>query len=276
MNFEATIDAIAEKVPKAGETYLGEDGLLYCSKCNKKVQTRIKFNGSEKTVRCICKCEEERRQAEEAARSRAERMQRVEGLRKAGFCESDMENWTFENDDGTNIKLKNALKAYVMNFDIFKSKGKGLLLWGAVGTGKTFGSACIANALIEDCRPVLMTSFPRLVNTLQGMFEGRQQYIDSLNRFDLLIIDDLGAERKTEFMQEIVYSIIDSRYRAGLPMIITTNLTLEEIKNPVNVTEARYFDRILERCHPIEVNGTSHRRKRIIEDFAETKEMLGL
>jgi len=121
-----------------------------------------------------------------------------------------------------------------------------------------------------------MTNFARLTNTIQGMYEGKQEYIDSLNDFDLLIIDDLGAERKSEFMQEMVFNIIDSRYRSGLPMIITTNLTADEIKKPQEVSFKRIYDRILERCIPVEVSGVSRRRTALKETHADMKAMLGL
>ena len=73
------------------------------------------------------------------------------------------------------------------------------------------------------------------------------KYINSLKRYALLILDDLGAERKSEYMQEQVYNIIDARYKSGLPMIITTNLTAEEMKKPSDLGNSRIYDRILER-----------------------------
>ena len=123
-----------------------------------------------------------------------------------------------------------------------------------------------------------MTSFSRLKNTLEGMFGGRQEYIDSLNEFHLLVIDDLGAERKSDsgYMQEIMYDIIDSRYLAGLPMIITTNLTADELKFPQDIRYQRIYDRILERCHPVEVSGVSRRRQNLKATHQETKALLGL
>ena len=87
---------------------------------------------------------------------------------------------------------------------------------------------------------------------------------------------DLGAERKSEFMKEMVYNIIDSRYRSGLPMIITTNLSMDEMKNPGNMEYERIYDRILERCFPIKVEGTSKRRKAIRNSYDEMKNTLGL
>ena len=201
MDISSAIDGIeraaAERI-KAVEGDYYEDGLLMCGKCHTKKQTRVTILGVERTPFCICKCEVERRDREEAERKRIEFEQTVKKLRKAGFPESDMEHWTFANADGSNERIMNAAKNYVANFNEFRKSGKGLLLFGTVGTGKTYAAACIANALIDKGYPVLMTNFARIANTVSGMWEGKQEYYDSLNRFPLLILDDLATERKTE------------------------------------------------------------------------------
>lgn len=167
------------------------------------------------------------------------------------------------------------MKEYAKNFKEFKRQGKGLLLYGTVGTGKTYYAACIANALLDEGHRVLMTNFAQLTNTIQGMFEGKQEFINSLNSYSLLIIDDLGAERTTEYMQEMVFNIIDSRYRAGKPMIITTNLTLKEITKAQDIGRDRIYDRILERCHPIEVQAENKRVAKARAGYVKMQELLG-
>ena len=254
-------------------TYIGQDGLQYCKHCGgaRQVKLTVPLVGERVVgVMCDCMVAEERRKDQQQKESE-------NGIRrKICFAETNMHKWTFQNSDGSNPKMEEVMQNYVKNFPAFRQEGKGLLLWGTVGTGKTYMAACIANALIDDGYKVKMTNFASLTNTIQGMFDGKQKYIDSLNNYALLIIDDLGAERKSEFMQEMVFNIIDSRYRAGLPMIITTNLSIEEIKKPMDISNSRIYDRILERCHPIEISGGSKRRKKIIEGWAATQMMLGL
>ena len=271
---EAAIDMISESVQRTNSEYIGEDGLLYCSICHKRTERMVCVPslGINKKVRCICDCVKKKMDADKER----ERQQELERQRRICFSETNMANWTFENDDGKNAKLSEAMKNYVKNFTEFKKDGKGLLLYGTVGTGKTYFAACIANSLIDAGYAVLMTNFARLTNQIQGMFDGKQEFIDSLNRYTLLIIDDLGAERKSEFMQEMVFNIIDSRYRSGLPFIITTNLTADEIKKPQDVGYSRIYDRILERCHPVNVEGVSRRRENLKADFADTQRLLGL
>ena len=279
MNLASFVDNIEKAAAERNKAEDGDyikDGLLHCGKCNTPKQCRVVILDRERTPPCMCKCQIEKREQEEAERKRIEFERRVKDLRRMGFPESEMQDWTFENADGSNEKIMTAAKNYVANFGEFKEQGKGLLFFGECGVGKTYFAACIANALIDQGVPVLMTSFARIANTTQGMFGGKQEYYDSLNRFPLLILDDLAAERKTEYMQEIVYSVVDSRYRAGLPMIITTNLTSLELKNPADITYQRIYDRVLERCHPIKVEGGSKRKELLKKGFGDMQKMLGL
>ena len=73
--------------------------------------------------------------------------------------------------------------------------------------------------------------------------EDRADFIASFDEYDLLIIDDLGVERSTEYAMEQMFFVIDSRYRSRRPMIITTNLKLSELKNPPDLAHARIYDR---------------------------------
>jgi DNA replication protein DnaC len=279
MDISSAIDGIeraaAERIKAVDGDYY-EDGLLMCGKCHTKKQTRVTILGVERTPFCICKCEVERRDREEAERKRIEFEQTVKKLRKAGFPESDMEHWTFANADGSNERIMTAAKNYVANFNEFRKSGKGLLFFGTVGTGKTYAAACIANALIDKGYPVLMTNFARIANTVSGMWEGKQEYYDSLNRFPLLILDDLATERNTEYMQEIVFAVIDARCRAVLPLIVTTNLTSEELKHPSDISYQRTFSRLLEMTVPVEVKGKDKRLEKLRADIQPMKDLLGL
>lgn len=253
-----------------------KDGLLYCGKCHTPRQTRIEASGKVWTPFCLCKCEAEKLEAEEAERKRIKFLERVRDLRRKGFPEPQMVEWTFEKDDQANAKISSVAQKYVEHFEEMKAKSKGLLLYGTVGTGKTFISACIANALIDQGHPVLVTNFARLCNTISGMFEGKQEYIDSLSKFELLVIDDLASERDTEYMGEIVQNIIDSRYRSGLPLIVTTNLTAEELKNPAEIRKQRIYSRLFEMCLPIEVKGKDRRKQKLKDDYKDMEGLLGL
>lgn len=276
-------NAFASIIAKAKESayispddYLGEDGLYYCGKCNTRKQTVVSIFDAKRVVPCICKCRADELKAEEEAIRKRELFDKIMRLRSVGFPESAMRNWNFANDDGSNPKMSNAMRKFVENFPTFQKEGKGLLLFGTVGTGKTFLAACVANALIDQGIPCLVTNFARIANEVQGLFEGKQEYYDNLNKFPLLVIDDLSAERKTEYMQEIVFNVIDARYRANLPIIVTTNLTREELMHPSDLSYQRIFSRLFEMCTPIEVSGKDRRQQALREDIGKYKNLLEL
>lgn len=268
------IDNMSANAKRPAEEYLGEDGLLHCSVCHRAVETIIHVFGTDKKVRCICKCREDELKADEARRNK----EKHDRIRKKCFGDDwlEMSEWTFENDDRQNPKLSDAMLRYADKFEDFREESRGLLLHGTVGTGKSYYAACIANRLIDKGYTAKMTNFATLTNQLQETFDKKQEIITQLNRCSLLIIDDLGAERRSDYMKEIVFNIIDSRYRSGLPFIVTTNLQPEEIKKPSEIGLQRIYDRVLERCFPIEISGVSRRRQALKQSFNETKEMLGL
>lgn len=261
--------------PEEGD-YTGEDGLLYCGKCKTPKQAEVEIFGRIRRPMCLCKCAAEKRDAEEAEFRRRQELIRIDKLRDAGFPNGEMKNWTFEHDDGKNQKITTVAKNYVDNFAELYKDGKGLLLFGSVGTGKTFAAACIANALIDKGYPCLVTNFARLVNKISGLFEGKQEFIDSLDRYSLLVIDDLAAERDTEYMNEVVQSIIDARYRIKKPLIVTTNLEAAELKNPKNTSKMRVYSRLYEMCIPVEVAGADRRRGKLWETTEKYNEILGI
>lgn len=128
------------------------------------------------------------------------------------------------------------------------------------GISRLKTQGCIANALMDRNIPVLMTSFPKLINALGGLYNGeRNEYLQNLNHYPLLIIDDLGVERDTPYVLETVYLVIDERYKSGKPFIITTNLSLQELQNPVDLEHGRIYDRIMERCTPVVFSGRNYR-----------------
>lgn len=261
---------------KAEETdYLGEDGLLYCGKCRTPKQLRLGKNSffGDQPLPTLCRCEKERRDAENAEREFKRHVLCVDELKHIGFTDSTMRLWTFENDNGNCPQMEYA-RFYAEHFDEMEKDDIGYLLWGPVGTGKSYFAACIANALMEKEIPVRMTNFAAILNDLNAAFDGRNEYLERLNRCRLLILDDFGMERGTEYALEQVYNVVDSRTRSGRPLIVTTNLSLSELQNPTDTAHARIYDRVLELCIPIFFTGESMRRARAGAKMDRLKTMM--
>lgn len=256
--------------------YVGDGGVLYCGKCHTPKEIRVDLFGRERVLPMLCQCEARRRDEEEAAWKEREFARRVERLRRACFAERGQSEHTFAADDRDDVRLSNAMRTYVDKWDEVRAKNMGLLLYGPPGTGKSFYAACIANALIDKGVSVVMTSFARIVGDLQGLREDNGDYIDHLARVGLLVIDDLGAERDSKYMQEQVYAVINARYEARKPLILTTNLPIEQIKSPGDLNYRRIYDRVLEMCHPVKFEGRSKRVAHVIDNFEERNKLLGL
>ena len=257
------------------DEYLNEDNLICCSKCHTPRQKRIEVAGTKMEPRCMCACQTADYDKREQERKHREFLDMVERNRSVGLPDPELRKHTFENDLGYNPKQIAIAKQYVQHWDEFQNSSTGLLLWGNVGTGKSFIAGCIANALLDKGVPVIMTNFARLLNKLTDMYSGdRNAYIDSFKKYPLMIIDDLGMERDSEFAREQVFSVIDSRYRSQLPMIVTTNLSLEELKDTTDLSKARIYDRVMERCLPIKVNDQNIRELNQAAVLARAKQLL--
>lgn len=257
--------------------YRNEDGLLICGKCHTQKECVLtKSDGTARTVRCACECSVAQNAKEAEEKRKRDRLQYLDSMRRTGFPDAEMREWTFAKSDHTDQKNENIARRYVANFDAMRSQGTGLLLCGSVGTGKSFLAAAIANELISQGTPCLMTNFSRIISRISEKFGGDQKYLDNLNRFDLLIIDDLGSERDTEFTWEKVMNVVDARYRAGLPLIITTNLTLKDLADPSDIRRQRVFSRLKEMCIFLEADGADRRNKKMRDKMESAKLLLGL
>lgn len=267
----------ARQYSKSEGDYLDTDGLLMCGKCHTPKECVLsKSDGTTRTVRCACECSVAQNKREDEEKRKHDRMQYLDSMRRTGFPDAEMREWTFAKSDHTDQKNENIARRYVANFNAMRSQGTGLLLCGSVGTGKSFLAAAIANELISQGTPCLMTNFSRIISRISEKFGGDQKYLDNLNRFDLLIIDDLGAERDTEYMWEKVMDVIDSRYRAGLPLIVTTNLNPKDLYDPSDIRRQRVFSRLKEMCIFLEVNGADRRSKKMQDKLTAAKSLLGL
>lgn len=262
---------------------VGEDGLLHCTVCGERTEREIDMplfdgNGGSKKVRvhCACRCEREEREAQEQRMRYEEERRQIDSLKRLSLIDAKSKDVYFRTYQikQENQKVFGIAKRYVENFDKMYSQSQGLLFWGDVGTGKSYTAAAIANELMERLNLVIMTSFVKLLQDMQGFDVDDGSYMNRLNRAKLLIIDDLGAERGTDYALEKVYDIIDSRYRSGKPAIFTTNLTMQQMKECTDIRYNRIYDRVFEMCYPVKFEGLSWRKKEAADRFASTRKIL--
>ena len=255
--------------------HIGEDGLVYCGKCGSRKQLRVKFGDKTHVVRCVCKCESKELEEKKRQEEYEEQMRRINRLKEASMMDKKYREVTFDKYEvrEENKKVFEMAKKYADRFQDMYKKNQGLLLYGPVGTGKSFTAACIGNYLLDNAKPVIMTSF---VKILQDIWENDREaeYITILNSASLLIVDDLGTERETDYALEKVYNIIDSRVRANKPMIITSNLELNDMMECEDIRKKRIYDRILECCYPMYVGGKSFWMMKAAQRFDEMKDFL--
>ena len=271
------MEQLPSSIPENTDDYYGKDGLLHCGKCHAPKEVffakGIVLMGKNKHP-VECSCQRTEREQQEALINQQKHIDLVRRLKADGFSDSAMLNWTFANDNGRSPQIRHAHR-YVEQWQTMRTENTGLLLWGGVGTGKSFLAGCIANALMEQEVPVRMTNIARILNELNSSFSGRNDIVDRLCRYPLLIIDDFGMERGTEYALEQIYSIVDSRYRSRKPLIVTTNLTLDEIRHPQDTAHARIYDRLLEMCVPISCIGVSLRKENAQEKLERLKSLIG-
>lgn len=254
---------------KTAEDY-ERDGLLYCGKCHTPKQARVMLFGQLTTVPAACKCASEKWEAEEAARKREENRLKLESMREIWIADKSLRKCTFEN--ARRSRLLDNCRKYVDRWGKALDENSGLLFYGNPGGGKTYAAACIANALIDHGIPAMITSFPRI---LAVSFEERAEAIRQVRKFPLLVLDDLGTERTTDYALEVVYTVVNERYKSGKPLIVTTNMGLKDLKNPKSIDYQRIYERILEICVPVYVEPAEYRAAEANRKLNIAKEIFG-
>lgn len=269
--------------PQEDGDYYDADGFLMCGKCHTRKQREINLpeiaGGGTCKVNERCKCAEEKKRVDDAAEEHEKFLQDLRYRCDRGPVDAPQKDCRFDlADDGNSVSL-NTCKDYIAAWDKTREKNKniGILLYGGVGTGKTFLAQCMANALIDRNIMAGVTSFPQILNFIQtAPDDERRAIIRGLGWFELLVIDDLGAERDTSYSTEQVFSIVDARLKSGKPVIVTTNLSPQDLENPSNFAYRRIYDRILEMCPMrISIIGESRRRARAKELREEAAKILG-
>ena len=255
--FEKLISNALAKNPEQPGDFTGKNGLLCCGVCGEPKRSRVFNLGQSYVVPVWCRCIRERKQAEENNARATE----IERRRAETFSDPGMRRVTFRLDDSADTEASQTAKRYAANFD--PEDNRWLLFHGGCGTGKSFLAACIANEVIDRGYTVKFTNMAEIEQRLWAAYDKSEVYA-SLKRCDLLIIDDLCAERQTEYMNEITFNVIDGRYRSGKPMIVTANLTAEQLIAPAELSQQRIFSRLCQYSKAVYMNGDDRRQQALL------------
>lgn len=269
----AAVANVIAAIPKhevvGADDWVDIDGLRVCGVCGEPKEVRVTILGTESVMPCMCKCESDAYNAKQARWKAEQKRIRIQNLRTSGIQDVGLRSCRFE-DAIMNPQMERC-KYYAEHFEEFKKKNIGLLFCGPVGNGKTFAAACIANYLIDHYVPVLVTSLPRILNTPMNEINS---LIRECQEYELLVVDDFGIERQTEYAQETAQYFFDERYKSGLPTIVTTNVSKKDLENPRDMRNSRLFSRIIEMCLPMQFPKTNWRENKAAEKKAAASELV--
>lgn len=154
------------------------------------------------------------------------------------------------------------VRAFIAELDQRLQEGRGLWLFGDTGTGKTTLAMLISKAALEAGRSVAIYSLPKLLARIRRTYDsepGGDSYLSFFERLtsvDLLHIDDLGAEKRSDWVLEQLYALVNERYESQRSVLITTNLPHEELEEQIG---ARTVSRLTQICDEVPVFGEDRR-----------------
>ena len=213
------------------------------------------------------KKEKELAEEQELRKQKIEAILGKSGIKKR-YLSRTLESFkvTAENSEAFKIAVD-----YIKQFDKYSAQGKGLYLEGTCGTGKTHLAVAIALKLISKGVPVICKTSIDILGDIKRCYERNsevteEEVLEAYKTVDLLIIDDLGKEQVTEWSVPVLYSILNERYEALLPTIITTNYNTSALVEKLSAkgdteTAAAIISRFVESYKRVTMAWADYRRK---------------
>ena len=241
-----------------------------CPHCEQEIpKKQIEVFGEMRLVQPKCECEVQATLSELYKLVDADKKARIEkkfSVDHVGkrFLTSTFDN--FEQREGSEKALEIS-RAYADQFE--KWEGNSIMIWGEYGNGKSHLAAAVGNELKSKGVIVVFQSVPELLGRIRSTFgresrESESEIMSALLDCDLLILDDIGAEKVTDWVSDVLFRIIDGRYRKNMPILYTSNLKPSALHDKLG---GRIYDRIMETSLPVENKATSFRKEKAKERF---------
>lgn len=221
--------------------------------------------GQVRVLRGVCSCEQAEWQEEARWLRELEQRQDIERLFSMAelgprFAECTFDNW--QPRPGA-VEAHKAALDYVEHFRDYAAEGRGLILFGPPGNGKSHLAAAIVNRLLGQGVCCVARTVPALLKRIQATWDAdigvtEHSLIQALVNADLVVLDDAGAEKWSEWSESTLYYVIDERYRWKRPVVLTSNCDLKTLEAQVGT---RAFDRLVETCTLVENRATSYRQE---------------
>jgi len=154
------------------------------------------------------------------------------------------------------------VSAFIDNLDANLAKGQGLWLFGDTGTGKTTLAMLVSKAATEMGHSVAIYSLPKLLARIRRTYESDPNedsysaFFERLTSVDLLHIDDFGAEKRSDWVLEQLYALVNERYEDERSIMLTTNLSMNKLEEQIG---NRTVSRLMETCEQVPLFGTDRR-----------------
>lgn len=251
--------------------------VIVCGKCGKKKEvilciyrrdgTRRFPLGKPVKVACLCDCEADSIRKSERARADSILIK-----------QKKMDCWGYEGTDGAirrntgleqttlssyktedNIYIK-TVKRYLNTLSERIQEGKGLFLCGSPGSGKTYASVCLANALMDRLFDVRFINFWE-VSTMDRYSNNYKTKLDEWSSIPFLFIDDFDLKKLDKNTDARIFPLLDTRIKRGVPTIITSNSPKEKLYEPCSEETKQITDRIIQSCYIIEGDSHNYRRE---------------
>lgn len=217
-----------------------------------------------------CRCDREK----EKNYDQLKKISRINDIYYHGYCRSKDKSYSFENDKYLNSEVSRIMRNYAEHFEEMEKENLGMFLVGDCGGGKTYYAGCIANYVVHHyLKYVLFYPLSELVSKMRD-YNTSEEIKRKISTYPLMVIDDLMLTNEKQI--DTVYEIIEARYSAQKPLIVTANIEPSVLRDETDVNKKRIYSRLIEVCSYV-YSVKKERDERITigrENFARTKEIM--